>query len=75
MDTYLDHTLAYAGSPEYQGTLGALDSEGAATALITFPAGADPSLMGQVAHHAALVFGPSCDAIWASGAVSLALAQ
>jgi hypothetical protein len=73
-DAYLDHTLLFAGSPAYDGTAGVLDPDGATTAQIAFPPGIDPSLAGQVAHHAALVFGPSGDAIWASEPVPLALA-
>ena len=55
-DGYSSWTLGHQNSAVLQSTFGVLDGQGGASAAFTLPAGTDPSLVGLVAHHAALAF-------------------
>jgi len=53
-DGYSAWTLGHQNSAVLQGTFGVLDGQGGATAAFALPASSSPTLVGVVAHHAAL---------------------
>jgi hypothetical protein len=75
LDSYLLLTLSQPAGL-FLGTFGFLDAQGAASASIQVPPGADPGLAGVVLHHAGLVvdLAGSGQASWATNAVPLELA-
>jgi outer membrane protein assembly factor BamB len=52
IDAYTQFTLANAGGPQLQGSVGLLDALGRAQASVRLPAGLSPGLAGLVLQHA-----------------------
>lgn len=74
LDGYFDFTLAHSNSPILQGTFGALDAGGAATAAINVPAATSPALAGVVGNHAFVTLAPlGLSVTGASNSVSVTL--
>jgi hypothetical protein len=75
MGGYMNKTTYRPNEDELQNTLGFLDGNGSADAVLTIPPGSDPSLAGTVINHAFVIFVATKSAIpvWSSNSVSLEL--
>ncbi|HKX45849.1 MAG TPA: hypothetical protein VJP77_04050 [Planctomycetota bacterium] len=73
-DAYSLFTIASANQAPLIGTLGVLDSAGAATPKFRLTPGTEPALAGALLHHASVVFDSgSGQAVFATNAVPLQL--
>lgn len=72
-DGWFDFTLAFFNQAQLGNTLGALDSNGRATATLTVPPGLTPTLAGEVFHHAAVLLDASLAVVDATNPVPLTL--
>ena len=70
-DFYFLYTLLVPEPPHFPGSVGLLDLQGQASAVLTFPTGGDPGLAGVVLHHAWV--GPPSVPQFASNSVALTL--
>jgi hypothetical protein len=65
-DSYTEQVLVQLHGPNYSGFSGYLDASGRATASLRVGAAAQPTLVGKVYHHAAVVLDPKTHEVLAA---------